>query len=163
MPMAREITSNEAWKITYHEAGHAFVAARLKIPFNYVERGEGEHGLVDVSNGPLDDFLPGAPKRTRTEDEISHWQKFFAAGAAAERLLFGSYRDYASSHDQAKNEKLETLRPQQRSDGWERDVQSAMEILDQEAVKKLAGELDREKKLAEAQVYEILGFASPYD
>ena len=85
----RQPTHEEAWKITCHEAGHAVAGVRLNVPFTHVERGDGEHGAVPVGVGPVD-----APDHDWTDDEISRWQQFYAAGAAAEKLLFGEYREY---------------------------------------------------------------------
>jgi hypothetical protein len=148
----RQITKEEAWQISCHEAGHAVLGVRLQIPFLRVERGDGEYGEVPVGVGPIE-----APEGNWGQDDISRWQLFYAAGAAAEQLLFDGYRDYASRRDRSLHEALESRRRQKRIKGWDEDIQSAMPILDEESVEKVAKELDRQRRLSELQVYRLLG------
>ncbi len=157
-PLPKQVTAEEAWQITCHEAGHAVMGVRHQIAFLHVERGDGEHGEVPVGVGPLEDD----PSRNRTQDEISRWQQFYAAGAAAEMLLFGGYRDYGSRSDRYLHDLLEKRRSPNRNGGWEQDIQSAMKVLDRESVEKIAKELDRHKNLSVEQVYELLGCAPPW-
>jgi hypothetical protein len=161
LPMApnypRTGPPDEAWQITCHEAGHAVAAVFLEVMFECVERGDGDFGQVPVGVGPLDN-----PLRSWTEDEVSCWQRFYAAGAAAEKLLFAAYRPYACRVDQSLHNKLEKLRSTQRNDGWEQDVEAAVAILDQQSIEKVACELDHERKLTAEQVYEILGCVPPW-
>jgi hypothetical protein len=112
----RQLTPEEEWQITCHEAGDAIVGARLQISFLHVERGDGEHGEVHIGVGPIED-----PDGDWTEDEISRWQQFYAAGAAAEKLLFGDYREYASRRDRYLHEVLEKRWRPNRSGAWEKD------------------------------------------
>jgi hypothetical protein len=153
----REITREEAWQITCHEAGHAIVGVRLQIPFLHVERGDGEQGEVEVGACPYE-----CPDGDWTQDEISRWQTFYAGGAAAEKLMFDSHREYGSRRDEFLHSELEKRRLPVRSDGWDRDIQSAMALIDRESVQKVASELDRRKKLTEEQAYELLGCAPPW-
>lgn|GEM_PF-6185344 len=108
----RQLTPEEEWQITCHEAGHAVVGVRHQIPFWQVERGEREHGEVPIGVGPIVN-----PDRNWTEDEISRWQQFYAAGAAAEQLLFGTYREYAACRDRHFHDILERRWRANRSDG----------------------------------------------
>lgn len=148
----RVITPEEHWQITCHEAGHAIVAVRLQISFLYVERGGGEQGEVCVGGGPIE-----IPENDWTQDEISQWQQFYAAGAAGELLLFGKYREYGSRHDRVLHTKLEERRSSDRNCGWALDVQCAVKVLDRESVEVVAKELDKRKKLTEEQVCRLLG------
>jgi len=157
-PEPRRLAPEEQWQITCHEAGHAVVGARRQIPFLRVERGDGEYGEVPVGVGPIEN-----PDGSWTEDEISRWQQFFAAGAAAEQLLFGTYREYASRRDRSFHDVLERRWRANRCSGWDQDIQSAMELLDCESVEKVARELDRHGKLSDEQVYELLGCQLPWD
>jgi len=156
MPLPRQVTPEEAWQITCHEAGHAVVGVRHQINFLHVERGDGEHGEVPVGVGPIEN-----PSRNWTQDEISRWQQFYTAGAAAEQLLFGAYREYGSSHDRCLHDVLEKRWRPNRCGGWDQDIQSAMKLLDRESIVNVAKELDRQKKLTDEQVYELLGCAPP--
>jgi hypothetical protein len=133
------------------------VAVRLQIPFLHVERGDGDYGEVAVGVGPIEN-----PTGNWTQDEISRWQQCYAAGAAAEQLLFGAYRQYASRQDRDRHDVLERTWSQSRRGGWERDVQSAMKLLDRESVEKVAKELDQRQKLSEDEVYELLGYTLPW-
>jgi hypothetical protein len=123
----------------------------------HVERGEGEDGEVPVGVGPIED-----PRHNWTQDEISRWQQFYAAGAATEKFLFGDYREYGSRRDQALHERLEEQRRPNRSAGWEADIQSAIKLLDRESVEKVAKELDLHRKLSDEEVYKLLGCTPPW-
>jgi hypothetical protein len=149
----RKLTPDMAWRITRHEAGHAVVAVALKIPFTYVERGDGEFGLTEVGeNNPIDDS-----NGNWTEEDISRWQQFYAAGAAAERLLYGRYRHYAASKDKAYHEKLEKRwRRVGRRNGWKRDIASAMQFLDSESIERVARPMHPKGRLSDVEVCKIL-------
>lgn len=156
-PLSRQFTSEEAWKITCHESGHAVVAVRLHVPFEYVERGDGEYGKVEIGVGPIEN-----PTRNRPLDEISRWQQFYTAGAATEQLLFGSFREHASCRDRYLHDVLEKRWRPNRYGGWDQDIQFAMKLLDRESVEKVAKELDRSKRLSEEEVYKLLGCKTSY-
>jgi hypothetical protein len=155
-PKSRKLTKLEDWMITCHEAGHAVVGVRHEIAFENVVRGDGEYGEVPVGVGPIE-------RGNGTQDEISRWQQFYAAGAAAERLLFGEYREYGSARDRYLHGELEKLRHSNRDEGWDRDIQSALSVLDRDSVERVAKELDRVKNLSVEQVYELLGCVPPWD
>ena len=148
----RQITPEEAWQITCHEAGHSIVAARLGLPFQRVVRGDGEHGEVEVCWSPVDD----GPTRDRDQDVLSRWQQFYAAGAATEILLFDSYRAFASRHDQACHDLIEKRRCPIRADAWEQDIRLAKQILDRDSVDTVARELARRGELSDKEVCELL-------
>jgi hypothetical protein len=72
---------HDDWRICCHEAGHAIAATKLKIPLDKITRGEGTAGEVQPTHD-ADDFY---------EKQIwADYQIFYAAGAAAERIVFGS-------------------------------------------------------------------------
>jgi hypothetical protein len=165
----REITPDLAWKITCHEAGHAIVAARCGVLFDYAERDEGEHGQVQLTHGLFED-----PEKEWCLDEIAPLQLYYAGGDAAEEVLFGSHREGAALKDKLLHAELEKLREQlgytRREDGWGQDVESAKQHLDREKVEKLARALDRQpvqadgmKRLTYEEVYGLLGLKLPWD
>ena len=109
---SRYLTPEEQWQITCHEAGHAIVAVRHRILFDYVERGEGEHGLVKLTIDPL------GPNNGLDESQLLQYQEFYAGGAAAERLLFNTDRDYALRVDKCCHNKLEQQMNRHRNLGF---------------------------------------------
>lgn len=153
----RQLSPEEAWLITCHEAGHAVVAARLQVPFMWVVRGDGEIGEVTVGVTPSE--LPDDPCPI---DEVSRWQQFYAGGAAAEKLLFGEYREIASRQDRLLHSRYETLWRPGRIGGWEEDVELAAAVLDRGAIERVARELDRRKQLSDEQVCKMLGCKLPW-
>jgi len=150
-------TPELAWRIACHEAGHAFVAVHFQLPFLYVEVINGESGNMEVGVGPIE-----APKSHWTQDKIAAWQLSYAAGAAAERLLFLDCREHGASRDRHLHGVLENRLHQKRTAGWELDIQSVMNILDRKSVEKVARELDIQKKLTDRQVYTLLDTPYPW-
>jgi hypothetical protein len=152
-PEPRQITREEAWQITCHEAGHVVLAARHRIPFSHAERGDGDTGEVSVNVGPGE---------KPNQDEIRRWQQFYAGGAAAEKLLFGSYFENGSRNDRALHEELEGKRCPRRTGGWDQDVLDAANDLDRESVERIAKELGQRGRLGDEEVYELLGCPPPW-
>jgi hypothetical protein len=150
----RIITPEEAWAITCHESGHAVVGVQFNLLIDYIERGEGEHGIVEACYGPI-----SQPEDHWESTEIRHWQLFYAAGAAAEELLFGSHRDYGAVLDKRFHK---ILQDRFQTPGWEKDVQGAKVLLSQESIKRIAVVLDKEKRLSGDRVYWLLGKAPPW-
>ncbi len=157
-PEPRQLTSEEAWKITCHEAGHAVVAVRHQLPIEYAERGDGESGKVELSLTLFDD-----EDRDWSWEEIAQYQQFYAGGAAAEWLLFGTYREYACGRDRAIHRAVEERWHPCRAGGWDEDVRSAMKVLDRESVEKVARALERHSRLDDEHLYELLGCKAPWD
>jgi hypothetical protein len=153
----REITPEEEWQITCHEAGHAVMAVRLEMSFVRAARGPGEFGEVEVGITPLDD-----PNRACSQEEIVKWRLFYAGGAAAEVVCFGKYRTYAASRDRALHERLEKLAAGGRVDGWNQDIESAVKLLDREAIAKVATNLARHGQLSEEQIYDLFDRKPPW-
>ena len=88
---------DEDWRIAVHESGHAVVAVQsngfLKrnsddCLFNAIEIGPGEFGQVDFEHSPLN----GEQDESWSLDLLQYWQTIYAAGAAAEHLVFGEIR-----------------------------------------------------------------------
>jgi hypothetical protein len=153
----REITTEEDWQITCHEAGHATLAVRYCISFVEVKRGDGEFGELEASGCPLDH-----PGRSWPQDVISRWQHFYAAGAAAEQLMFGSFRPYAASRDLFLHGRLEELRPECRQNAWNQDIKAALKVLDRDSVEKVAKALACDRKLSDEQVYALFDRKPPW-
>ncbi len=139
----------------YHEAGHAIVATNFDIPFNYVEISKDGRGVVDIACGPLDE------PDSCTEKEALQWQQFYAAGAAAETLLWGNHRDYASRVDQNIHARFQAQFLQGHPANWESDIESAMHLLNRDDVELLANALADQRRLTEDQVYKLLGRNPP--
>jgi hypothetical protein len=154
--ITREITQDEAWTITCHEAGHCVVGVHHRITMWKAERGSGGHGQVSHGASPLDD-----PDRGWPEDEIARWQQFFAGGAAAEKLLRGSYREYGCISDRRDHAGLEKLR-RYRPNGWDVDIKSAMALLDLESIEKIAKLLDEYGTMSGELIYKMLGVRHPW-
>ena len=144
------------WPSLCHEAGHVIVAIKVNIAFEHVEIRKGGCGEVDIALGPLD----CAPDEC-TNEEIRRWQQFYAAGAAAETLLCGDYRAYASRKDRELHARLQSRFLQGRSTGWEMDVERVIHLLNRDTVEMVANALAKHRKLSEDQVYELLGCALP--
>jgi hypothetical protein len=131
------IEGEEDWRITCHEAGHAIVACRLGLLFERISRGDGDRGSVTVGvDNPREN-----PNREWSVIEISNWQKFYAGGAAAERVMFGSHREYGSKSDFIIHTDLENKWRQRPFGGWEQDIQESMTILDKNSIENVANVL----------------------
>ena len=153
----RDITKQEHWRITCHEAGHAVFAVRCGIVFLYIERGAGEHALLELAINPVDE-----PDHNWSRSDILKWQEFYAAGAAAERLLFNDDRAYALRCDKCNHAKLETRLKRFRSRGFDEDLKSAMTHLDGDAIEKVATELEKRMRLEFEDVSTIIGQPLPW-
>jgi len=154
---SRQITAEEDWQITCHEAGHAVQAVKHHFFFEYVQRGEGEHGELKPCECPLD-----YPDRCWSEDMLSKWQQFYAGGAAAELLVPGRYRPHGLKRDMLLHGNLEAMRQQRRHDAWAKDIHAALQVMDLESIEKVAQKLAEEKKLTDEQVYALFGLKPPW-
>lgn len=151
------IMPDESWRVLYHEAGHGVVAVRHRMVFEYVEVRENDWGEVPPIGGPL-----AHPDRTHSTDEIARWQLFYAAGAAAEMLFFGNWREHGAQIDVERHGRLERMRRIPRQDAWGLDIQAAMKVLDRASVVALAEELNCHKKLDVERVYALLRCETPW-
>jgi hypothetical protein len=154
---SRQITAEEMWQITCHEAGHAVIAVRLQVPFERAVRGGGEKGEVEVGITPAEH-----PDRVWSRETISQWQLFYTGGAAAEILLFGKYREYAAERDRYLHGRLEELLIKRRAGGWQQDIESALRILDHDSIHRVAMDLNRCGELTEEQVYALFDRKPPW-
>jgi len=82
-----KLAAEEDWKIACHEAGHAVAAVRQMICFDTAKVGPNEFGEVSPTWNPIDD-----EDRDWTDSQRVQYQLVYAAGAAAERLIFGRER-----------------------------------------------------------------------
>jgi hypothetical protein len=155
----RFLTNAEAWQITLHEAGHAVAAVRLDFNVEFVERGDGEHGETRAIGCPLDH-----PDRQGPLEAIRQWQQFYAAGAASELLIIGSYREYASARHMFLHGKLENRRTHVRANGgWSEDIEAVIKILDRESILKVARKLHPKGWLDDEQLYGLFQLVPPWD
>jgi hypothetical protein len=151
------ITPKEDWQITCHEAGHAVICVRRSILFDYALRGEGDQGIVVLTQGWIKD-----PREVYSPGQIESLLLYYAGGPAAEEVLFNVHRGAAANHDRSMHAQLEKHRRSKRENGWQQDIQAAIKILDCESVLKVARALHRKKKLINVEVYRILGCDPPW-
>jgi hypothetical protein len=152
------MNDDDAWRISCHEAGHAIVAVRLLLPFDSVERGLGDQGFVDGSN-PIDDD----EDQCWPNDCLRKYQCFYAAGAAAEKLLFELWREPALRVDRKHHALIEQRLNQHRTSGFDEDIQAAARLLKACEVESVAKQLAQKRKLTFAEVAELIGCQLPWD
>lgn len=110
------------WRICCHEVGHAIVAVTLRIPLVKISRGEGTRGCVEPIHSAED-----------TIKDKAKFQLFLAAGAAAERIVFGTeertfgYIVAPLESDIIQHQKLDYRK---RPHGFEADICCAMRLLE---------------------------------
>jgi hypothetical protein len=160
------ILNEEDWQITCHEAGHAIAACRNGLLFDKLMRGDGDLGMVTVGvDNPRDN-----PYREWPLADIGKWQQFYTGGAAAERIMFGNNREYASKMDFLIHSDIEKKWRSGRLDGWNDDIAHTMSILDRFSIEKVANTLllarersgtFRRGELSIEQVCRLLGCPVP--
>jgi hypothetical protein len=148
---------DEAQRVLYHEAGHAVFAVRRRLLFEFAEVRENDWGEVRCVGGPLD-----IKDRTFSQEEMACWRQFYAAGAAAERLFYGEYREHGAQRDVTLHETLGLMSIPPRTDDWEESIQAATKVIDRESVAKVAVALNERKKLTDEQVHDFLGCKPPW-
>jgi hypothetical protein len=147
---------DEDWKINCHEAGHAIVAVRHEITFDCVKRADGEKDEVFVAPNPVDDNE--CEWCEWSDAELMRVQEYYAAGAAAERIMFQEERQHASREDRCNHDKLERQLNRQREFGFEEDVQGAMRLLDRCSIEKVAARLQEKRTLDFDEVARTIGY-----
>jgi hypothetical protein len=147
---------DDEWKIACHEAGHAIVAVRHRIAFTSAEVGPSDHGMVAPALNPVDD-----EEHEWSEDAVNRYQQFYAAGAAAERLLFNDERKQALKLDKNCHERIERRRLQPRACGFEDDIRAAMALFDLISVRTVARKLQAQRVLTVEDVCMAMG-CSPW-
>jgi hypothetical protein len=149
---------DEGWKIACHEAGHTIVAVLHEIPFDKVLRGDGEEGEVEVGVNPIDDEEIGL-----SNEQLKQWQEFYAAGAAAERAIFGEERRYAANRDMCHHGKLESRLPANRDLGFEDDVRTVLVQMDASVIRDVAGQLRVRRSLTFDVVAQAMGHTPSWE
>jgi hypothetical protein len=144
--------SDDDRRITCNEAGHAIVAVYKKIPFTRVWRGREEDGGVCLGVNPVDNW-----KLAWMEPRIREYQEFYAAGAAAERIMFKKDREGVVAIDKGNHGKLDRRLNRTRKDGFEEDIQAAMRLLDRRLIERVVKQLDAKAEMTFEEVAEIIG------
>ena len=139
----------------YHEAGHAVMAVYHNIVFESVVLRSDGRGALDIRFGPLDE------DGECYSGMIDQWQELYAAGAAAELLVFGDYQRKRSRVDEGLHRQLQARFSPGRSPEWERDVNRARHTLCRCDVETIAVALDQRESLTEDEVWVLLGREIP--
>jgi hypothetical protein len=152
------ISDKEAWQIACHEAAHAVIAVHHRFDLENVEMIDEENAITRPLGGPIEDL-----HKVWVVEEVRKWQEFYAAGIAAERLLFGEDRGHGWEVDKELHDKLERRYSRTHINAWEADIENTMKLLDCESVEKVAKELQLTRKLDGDIVYAILGIKPPWE
>lgn len=153
---------HDDWRICCHEAGHAVVAIKLQIPLEQITRGEGTNGEVEPIHDPSDN----CDQKTR-----ARYQLFYAAGAAAERIVFGTERrtfDELVDPLEGDRKQHERLESQERQNAFGIDVEEAIACFGGEDGKKFIERVaallkerrdkdGRKGQITQEEVAEIIG------
>jgi hypothetical protein len=151
--------TDDDWKIACHEAGHALTAQAQHISIEMAEVGPNEHGVVVPSYDTDDEGHNFGPAG------LKDFQLFYAGGAAAERVLFGSEREYASKGDRVKHAELEKQLGQNRDDGFNDDVETVTKLLAAQSseIQYIATALLSGEKLNDESISKLLGRKPPWE
>jgi hypothetical protein len=88
-----ELHCDDDWRIAVHESGHAIAGVR-NDSLDFVRVGSNELGEVRWIKNPLD-----SKDEEFTLDELRYWQTIYAAGAAAEHIVFNEIRRHSIRKD----------------------------------------------------------------
>ena len=141
--------------VACHEAGHAIVCAHFGIPFCGVYMKSDEGPRVEYGINPIDD----PDDFEWSKEELRKWRAASAAGAAAERSVFGSYRKHGVRDDRRSHDQHAARLTEGE---WNSSVAECVQIIGSYPVEKLADELNRRRHLTQEEVYEILGLKCSY-
>ena len=148
---------DDAWRIACHEAGHAIHAVQNGLIFEHVEVGVNEHGVVVPIGGPLND-----PDTPYTNEQLLCWQTFYAAGAAAEHVLFCEIRSHAIRGDIENHEKLNQRLPEDTRSSFDSRVDEAARLLDGSIVQRVAEKLIDCEQLTYENTCDLAGVPVPW-
>lgn len=93
---------------------------------------------------------------------LENYRTIYAAGAAAERLVFGSAREYGTKCDRKCHAKIETMLSEGRSNGFDTDVHKAMSLVTRKEIERVAATLQSTKRLTFEDVSKLLGVPLPW-
>jgi len=149
--------SDDDWRIAVHEAGHAVFAVKNDLIFTYVDIGPNEHGEIDVIGSPLDDN-----EQELMRDQLLCWQAFYAAGAAAEHVLFHEIRRHAVRYDKGRHHLVNVMLPGSL-DIFESAIARAGKMLSTTTIERVAGRLMIDKRLQYDEVCKLSDVIPPWD
>jgi hypothetical protein len=155
-----ELTSlqpDNDWRIAVHEAGHSVFAVRNDLTFERVVIGPNEHGELDVIGSPLDD-----KGEELTPEQLLCWQAFYAAGAAAEHLLFREIRAHSIRYDVDRHRMINEMRAGS-SDQFESAIARAEQMLSATTVGRVANQLMIDKCLRYDEVCKLCDVIPSWD
>lgn len=152
-----QLVPDDHYRICVHEAGHAAVGASFRMLFDSVSVGPGEFGIVEWTINPIDD---ADLFETRT---LPEWLLAYAAGSAAEQLIFGEIRDHARKHDLDLHDKVASRIGDEIATGYDDSVLKCMDTLTSLDIKQIADRLETLKRLDFDAVCAILNIRTPWD
>jgi hypothetical protein len=148
---------DDDWRVAVHESGHAIAAVKFGFIFQQVEVGPNEHGEVDVQFSPLDRKHSDA-----SQEELMRWQIFYAAGAAAEHLVFDEIREHGIRKDRADHCRVNEMLVGREST-FEDSVQKAIQLLDSKLLQSVAKELHKSSRLSIEEMHSLVGVPIPWE
>lgn len=149
-------TQEARLRILYHEAGHAVMAVCHNIPFESVVIESGGCGEVDIRLGPLDEAI-----EDQLVSKIIQWQEMYAAGAAAEMLVYGDHHETLSRRDKELYGQLQARFRPGKPPRWEEDVNHARRVLKRCDIETVGNALNERNKLSEEEVWKLLSLEIP--
>ncbi len=150
--------SDDDWRIAVHESGHAITGARKDFIFAHVAIGPNEHGEVAWNNNPIDDA-----DQKYTPEELRDWQTIYAAGAAAEHIVFNEIRRHSIRCDMICHLRVDKRRKEGTVDLFESAIERAVGILSKADVKHVAKALRDKRRLEYDDVCALIGVKAPWD
>lgn len=97
----------DRWRVAVHEAGHTILAVRFGLELDHVSLCEHDNAGETCLLGLAAELEPQHPRRN-----VDLMQKFFAAGAAAELVTFGTYNVHGVADDLHEFSNLSKLQKQ---------------------------------------------------
>ena len=155
-----ELHPDDDWRIAVHESGHAITGARNDCIFEYVEIGPNEHGAVKWINSPTDLKNQGF-----TIEELRYWQMIYAAGAAAEHIVFNEIRMHAIRCDMICHLRVDLRCKCGPVDLFESAIERAIRILLQSKIdlECVAREVMQKKRLQYDDVCALIRVRPPWE
>lgn len=152
-----ELQTDDPRRVAVHEAGHAIIAVKLGVLFEYAELGPGpEDGQVSPIFSPFD-------KDSRPDSaDIPKWRLFYAGGAAAEYIAFNSIRRHAIRCDVNHHADLNRICEDKTHASFEASIVLATGQLSVREIYAVADALERTRKLSYDDVCSIVGVTPPW-